>query len=240
MDYACNMKPSPNSDRAPIDVDRDYFLFLADLRGSRSLKRAAAAEVLAVLSDTDLLVRDYPGEFAVEPQLGRGDEISALFYGPSQIHDFSRRLRTALRPWVQFRFVVERGRVTFPSDTMSQLGGQVFAYANERLEELKSQRRYCSIHIGGYPGDDEVLTHLAELENRLVESMTDYQRDIYEVWRSDSEDDMTLARVATQLGKSISSVHRAREAGGVLPAWRAAEALDRKLYALTETEQKHA
>jgi len=226
-----------------LDIDREYFLFLCDLRDSRSLSGADARKVFKKLSELKSwgasLAQGYSNELALPPSFQRGDEVSALFFTPRRVHEFARWLRRELYPECSFRFVVVKGKVTFPSDKMSQLGGPSFARANEELESLKSESRYCSMQLSHIPGENEVLSCLGELENRIVESMTEYQRAIFEQyswWLDDSASEITLKRVAQELGKSISSVHRAREAGGVLPAMRASDAIDRRLYMLANGE----
>lgn len=220
MDFDCRMQR-----------DRDYFLFLADLKGSTKLTGSAASAVLAAAEGA---IHALNAELDPPPLRGLsinyGDEIAGLFDAPNGLYDIVAALRRSLRGLTAFRFVVAEGRIGVAHDDITRVGGPVFKEANDALEQIKRRGRFCR-WIGRDAIEAETLQALVSTSDVLLRAMTDYQHQVYLL----SAEGLAQREIASRLGKYAQSVSDAVKRGAVEDVLEAERAIRRRLAARSGT-----
>jgi DNA-binding CsgD family transcriptional regulator len=192
-----------------LDLDRKYVLLLADVTASSRLKPASREEIFAHLRKTNgMLNRKFRDHLVIKLSISYGDEIAALFSQCKYAYPVIDRLREAASPETTLRFVVVKDRIGIDSEDIRQLGGPVFGEANRRMNLIKTKNRFCSWALGNEPLD-EILDSLTEMSNLLIESMTAYQRQVWQLLKSGH----SQKQIAEKLGKFPQSVSEALSRG---------------------------
>ena len=203
-----------------MDIERDYFLFLADVKGSSSLSGGKAT---ALRRKLEAALEALNGEIEPKPlrgfSLNYGDEIAALFSSPEPLFEAARLLRERLRPF-RFRFAVAQGRVGAATKDITQMGGAAFKLASEALDAAKKQDRFCRWRLKD-SAENRVLNALVEMSDAIVLGMTDYQHQVYQALRHGEPQ----VDIAARLGKAPQSVSKAARSGGARLAIEAEEAI---------------
>ncbi|MEL6258171.1 MAG: hypothetical protein AAFQ67_03830 [Pseudomonadota bacterium] len=185
-----------------MDNRTEYFLLLADLGRSTSLKPKAAEAVMSALRDelasansllSDVLVSDLV--------INYGDEFAGLFRRAAPLYDLVSRLRHALRELATFRFVVARGRVGDASGALREMGGPVFKRANDALRSLKTSDRF-SAWMTGSSLRDQTLDALTNIAHAVIMDMTRHQYASFHLLSQD----LLQIDIADRLGKTPQSV----------------------------------
>lgn len=207
-----------------------YYLLLIDLRGSANLSSETASAVLAAAEDAlERLNQQYEAEVKVTLSLSYGDEIAGIFVSAGPIYDVVAQLRTILRPYAAFRFVVTKGRMGACSADIRKIGGPLFKTANNALQALKRQGRHCHWHFDDRL-ESRTLTSLCELVEAGLEGMTGYQHDVY----SGLKAGLTQKQVAASLKKYPQSVSDAVRRGHIERVLEAEQVIEARLSALDQ------
>ncbi len=193
-----------------MDVTRDYYLLLIDVRGSTKLAPPDLArrtmnrleKTLARLND------EMKRDLVIGLSLSYGDEVAALLRRAAHLFDVVAAVRDTLHPDATIRFVAVRGKIGVASDDIRQVGGPVFKQTDDAMVRLKKQRGFCSWLLKDRALDD-TLNSLTGMSNALVEEMTDYQRRVY----ASLGRGMSGKLVAKRLGKYPQSVSDAGKRG---------------------------
>lgn len=192
-----------------MDLTRNYFLLLVDLRESTKLAPTLATPLLTMLDERLVHLN---AELEPAPVLGLslsyGDEVAGLFDGPRSLYEVVDEIRDWLWPHVKLRFVAARGTIGRASSDIRQVGGEVFRRANDAILQLKKRRRF-SAWLMGDPALDAALDSLTEMSNALLEDMTDYQREVYRLLAAG----LSQKQIAARLGKHKQSVSDALSRG---------------------------
>ncbi len=192
-----------------MNLRRSYYLLLGDVQRSTS---RSSSERRTLFRKLDGAIERLNGNLDPEPVLGLtrsyGDEVAGLFEEPRRIYDVISELRDAIHPHSTLRFVVARGRVGVASDDITQVGGPVFKRANHLMDRVRKERRFCRWEVGK-PAIDAALTSLSDQSNASIESMTPYQRRIFQLLR----EEMLQVDIAKKLRKHQQSVSEATKRG---------------------------
>jgi hypothetical protein len=192
-----------------MEASEDHYLLLVDLKGSTRLAPPAAERLLGRLEE---LLAELSRRLDPAPLLGLtisyGDEVAGLFDTPVHLYKVAEQIRDWLHPEAGIRFVAVRGAIGRPSDDIRQVGGEVFKRADHAIRAIKKGRRFCRWLIGS-PSVNSALDSLTEMSNAVLESMTDYQREVYGLLATG----LTQTEAATRLGKYPQSVSDAVKRG---------------------------
>lgn len=97
--------------RNSLQISKNYFLILIDIKKSTTLSPATRKKVFEEL---DLLLRKLNRKLNPKPVLrlsvSYGDEIAGLFETPKQFYEIVTQLREGLFPKARFRFVAAHGK----------------------------------------------------------------------------------------------------------------------------------
>lgn len=185
-----------------MDQKETYFLLLCDVRKSSKRSVREGTALLNALEDVvQATKKQFPAEFALGPELNYGDEISALFSSPNALYDVMAFLRQKLKPIAGLRCVCIHGQIGAQADTMNRISGPIFKQANEAISTLKKSGWFSAWKIGD-DQTNQTLSALANLIDARIQSMTDYQFEVYQLMASG----LSQSEVAAQLGKYQQSV----------------------------------
>lgn len=207
-----------------MDPNQKYYLFLCDLKASTQQSPGQAAVTMdAVETAIDTLNRGLKPRAVRKLQVSYGDEVAGLFRDPHQLYDVVSVLRDALYP-VRFRWVVSYGTIGTADRDIRKIGGPIFKSANDAMQDLKRQGRYCKWLI-----DDALaaatLEALADMSHVLVEAMTGYQYEVYQLVKSG----LNQKQIAEHLGKFAQSVSDAVKRGHIEQVLDAEDVIRRQL-----------
>jgi hypothetical protein len=186
-----------------------HYLLLIDLKRSTRLAPEAASRLFGRLEER---LGDLNRQLEPRPVLGLtisyGDEVAGLFDSPVRLYDIVDQIREMLHLEVGIRFVAARGSIGRFSQDIRQVGGEVFKRADGAMRAIKKQRRFSKWLIGG-PTGNTALDALTEISNAVLEDMTAYQRDVYQLLAGG----LSQAEIAVQMGKHRQSVSDAVKRG---------------------------
>jgi hypothetical protein len=201
-----------------MDLDTDYYLLLIDIIDST--KQLQAADFNNKLDLLEKLLTEinkkYKKNIVLPVNISYGDEIAGLFSAPENIYDVVIKIRRALQPHTNIRFVVVKGKVARISTDIRKIGGMIFKKASEAVELLKKNDRFCSWH---FENDltNRTLDSLCEISNVIVQDMSEYQLNVFDLLRKG----LMQKQIAVELKKhtqSISDVIQRSKANHVLEA----------------------
>lgn len=206
-------------------TNKKYFLLLIDIKKSTSLSAANRKKVFA---EIDLILRKLNRRLTPEPVLklsvSYGDEIAGLFETPKQFYEIAAQLREGLFPKAQFRFVATYGKIGVASKDIRTLGGEVFKKADERIKQLKKQDHFCEWVFRNIK-QNEILNSLTEMSNELIERMTPYQREVWQLL----EQGLAQKEISKRLKKYPQSISDAVKRGGADQVVRAGQIINKIL-----------
>lgn len=189
-----------------MDNRTDYYLLLADLKGSSGLSSADGNSVMErLLPELEWQNQQAGGELAYPLEVNYGDEFAALFSTPRKINQVISDIRDMLRPVAEFRFVVARGRIGYAGGSIREMGGPVFESAARKLNRLKKARQYSDWQISD-PATDLALTAMSNAAASLVREMTDYQHAVFLLQKAG----LSGKEIAEKLSKNPRSVSSAK------------------------------
>lgn len=213
--------------------DNAYYLLLCDIRRSsrRSVNEGTelVRQINAALTETKEM---FSSVLKMGPELNYGDEISALVSSPERLYEIMAHLRIALRPYAGLRFACVYGQIGAKAHTLRQVGGPVFKKASQTMAELKKTGWFAFWQISD-PETDQVLNSLSNLIDAHIQSMSDYQFDIY----TSLADGLSQTEVAEKLDKYQQSVSAAVSRAHIDLILQAEETLHQLLGGLLKTDQ---
>ncbi len=211
--------------RNSLQISKNYFLILIDIKKSTTLSPATRKKVFEEL---DLLLRKLNRKLNPKPVLrlsvSYGDEIAGLFETPKQFYEIVTQLREGLFPKARFRFVAAHGKIGVASKDIRKLGGEVFKKADERIKQLKRQDLFCE-WVFKNAKENEILNSLSEMSNEIVERMTPYQREVWQLL----EQGLTQKEISNRLKKYPQSISYAVKRGGADQVIRAGQVISKIL-----------
>lgn len=192
-----------------LNTSRLYFLLLIDIKKSTKLAEASRKTIFRQLTEKlqELNQRLQPKPL-LNLKISYGDEVAGLFEHPAHFHRIVCELREALFPEATFRFVAVKGRIGVPAPDIREIGGEVFKTADEQMKRLKKRDGFCSWQIKDETGNG-TLTALSEMSNTLLERMTRYQREVYQLLAQG----LSQKDIADKLQKYPQSVSNAVKQG---------------------------
>lgn len=185
-----------------IEVGKDYFLLLFDMKNSTKLSAVKAKDKFEKLEDAIQHFNDQlQSQIALPMSINYGDEIAGLFYSPKSFYLVADQFRQILFPETTIRFVAIKGQVAVVSDDIRQIGGTIFKKANEEMVRLKKEDKFSWWGIDSAP-INESLTALSELSNAVINDMSEYQREVYSLLKQG----FNQKEIAQKLDKYAQSV----------------------------------
>ena len=208
-----------------LKITKKYFLLLIDIKKSTSL---VPTDRKKVFEELDLLLKKLNRKLNPKPVLklsvSYGDEIAGLFETPKQFYEIVTHIREGLFPKAQFRFVAAHGRIGVASKDIRKLGGEVFKKADERIKQLKRRDLFCE-WVFKNAKENEILNSLSEMSNEIVERMTPYQREVWQLL----EQGLTQKEISKRLEKYPQSISYAVKRGGADQVIRAGQVISKIL-----------
>lgn len=196
---------------AKLQTNKHYYLLLIDIKQSTSQsprKRQKIFDQLeSIIKELNKKVDPKP---AFKLTISYGDEVAGLFETPVRLYNIISQIREALFPLAKFRFVVAYGKIGVAADDIRKVGGEVFKIADEHIERLKKQNRFCRWLLKD-EYHSSVLTALTEMSNALIERMTPYQRQVWQMLESG----LNQNEIAVRLKKYPQSISNAVKKGRV-------------------------
>lgn len=192
-----------------MDLEKEYFLLLIDLKRSTELPNKELNEKMKELESVLNTFNNEQKETLVLPlSISYGDEVAGLFSQLAGIYQIITELREILHPITGIRFVVAKGKIGRRSEDIRQVGGKIFKTASRAMQNLKAENGYCS-WVTGEEVRDQTLASICELSNALVEKMSNYQRKVYNQLKQGK----SQKEVAEKLGKYTQSIWSAIQSG---------------------------
>lgn len=192
-----------------MDNRRDYYLLLADIKGSSDLTAQANTALMARLIPALEAQNDaHSADLAYPLEINYGDEFAGLFSNPRAIYQIVTTIRAALRGLASFRFVVAHGRIGFAGQTIREMGGPVFDTAASALSDLKKKKSFAR-WIMGQNTTRLSLDALTNGAHSLLQDMTDYQYDVFRLQSAG----LKGVEIAKALSKDPRSVSNAKKTG---------------------------
>jgi len=192
-----------------LQNNRNYYLLLVDIKKSTTRAPKLRQKILEKLeSEIKQINQKLEPRPAFQLTISYGDEIAGLFDTPSRLYHIISQLREALFPHVKFRSVVTYGKIGVAADDIRKVGGQVFKDADEHIIRLKKQDRFCIWSLKDAL-QSAVLTSLTEMSNAIIERMSPYQRQVWQLLESG----LTQKAIAEKLDKYPQSVSNAVKQG---------------------------
>jgi transcriptional regulator len=185
-----------------IEIEKDYYLLLLDMKNSTKLPAEKAKEKFDQLDNSISYFNDQlRDELALPMSINYGDEIAGLFHSPQSFYQIASQFRQILFPDTTIRFVSIKGRVAVASDDIRQIGGSIFKKANEEMLRLKKEDKFSWFGIDTEPVNSS-LTALSELSNAVINDMSEYQREVYNLLKMG----LNQKEIAQKLDKYAQSV----------------------------------
>ncbi|MFQ5604590.1 MAG: SatD family protein [bacterium] len=192
-----------------LELSKNYYLLLIDIKRSTKIFTSTRQKVFemldAKLKELNEKLTPVP---AIKLSISYGDEIAGLFDSAGQIYEIVHELREAIHTNAQFRFVVSYGKTGAVSNDIRRIGGEIFKQADNLIKRLKKQDGFCIWSLGDLQQSD-VLNSLTEMSNALLEHMTPYQRQVWNLL----EHGMTQKQISEKLHKYPQSVSHALKRG---------------------------
>ncbi|MEI6900047.1 MAG: SatD family protein [Bacteroidota bacterium] len=185
-----------------MDLNTNYYLLLIDIINSTQLSDQDFNGKMDLLGTSLIDINNQlENDLVIPLSVNYGDEIAGLFFSPENIFMVVMEIRKVLFPLTTIRFVVVKGFISRISSDIRQIGGIIFKKANQEIDLLKKNNYFCSWQCGNSL-TDKTLESLCEISNVLLQDMSEYQRNVYELLRHEC----TQKQIAEKLGKYTQSV----------------------------------
>jgi predicted DNA-binding ArsR family transcriptional regulator len=166
-----------------MDTNTNYYLLLIDIISSTQLANEEFNNKMNVLTnylkDTN---KRFKSDLVLPISISYGDEIAGLFNKPKNIYNVVVEIRQIFFPLTSIRFVVVRGLIAKNSSDIRQIGGMIFKTANQTIDILKKNNHFCSWKLENLL-TNKTLESLCEISNVLLREMSEYQRNVFELFR---------------------------------------------------------
>ena len=193
-----------------LQINKSYYLLLVDIKKSTRHSPKIRQKIFEKLEVTIKEINQKPQHRpAFKLTISYGDEIAGLFDTPIRLYDIVSELREALYPDAHFRCVVASGKIGVAADDIRKVGGQVFKDADEYIERLKKQDRFCYWALED-SHQSAILNSLTEMSNNILERMSPYQRQNWQLLESG----LSQKEISERLDKYPQSVSNALKQGG--------------------------
>ena len=188
-----------------VNIKNSYFLLLIDVKDSTALScRAINAKMKLLESTLKKLNKEYSSQIAIPMSISYGDEIAGLFNSPKYFYQIVMVISKLFIPLTGIRFAVVKGKISMESEDIRKIGGPIFKKASNAIKNLKETNRNAAWQLDNTL-QDKVLESLCEMSNVLINEMSDYQREIFELLN----EGFTQKEIAVKLGKYTQSVWEA-------------------------------
>lgn len=185
-----------------MDLKTDYFLLLIDIKDSTFVPVEEMNTKFSQLEDAlKILNFELKGDLILPMNISYGDEISGLFNSPESFYDIIALIRKTLYPLTTIRFAAVKGKIGRISSDIRKIGGKIFKDASKSIDYLKKNHHFCSWQISD-DTTDKTLAILCEISNLMIESMSEYQRKVFELLH----DGLSQKEISEKLGKHKQSV----------------------------------
>lgn len=192
-----------------MDNKTDYYLLLADIKGSSALSAKKNTSLMEqLLPQLERQNQRLMSELIYPLEVNYGDEFAGLFATPRALYQVVADVRDALRGIATFRFVTARGRIGYAGASVREMGGPVFETASHALTQLKKQRQFSDWQISD-PATNLALTALTNSAAALIDEMTPYQHIVYMFQKAG----LKGTEIAEKLSKNPRSVSNAKKTG---------------------------
>jgi hypothetical protein len=192
-----------------MDNRTDYYLILADIKGSTHLSpKKSAALMEQLLVQLDRQNQKHSSDIIYPLEVNYGDEFAGLFSKPRAFYQIISDIRDALRGTAEFRFVTAHGRIGYAGGTIREMGGPVFETASRSLSQLKKKRQFSEWQISD-DATNLALTAMTNAAATLIDDMTPYQHIVYMFEKAG----LKGTEIAKKLGKNPRSVSNAKKTG---------------------------
>jgi len=194
-----------------IDLTKQYFLLLFDVKNSSGLKNEEFNKRMKLIRqklDESNAVNSK--QIVIPMSISYGDEIAGLYTSPENFFTLYSGIRKIFYPITAVRMVVVKGYIAVDSYDIRQIGGFVFKTANEAMNILKKEKSFFAWQTG-QPVFDKSLDSLCEISNVMLNDLSTYQRDIYEL----INEGFNQKQIAERLGKYSQSVWNAIKRGKI-------------------------
>jgi len=208
-----------------MNAGNEYYLLLFDIKNSTKLKASLAREKFDRLENAIIeLNSTYSEEMSLKMSINYGDEIAGLFYTPKSFYLIADKFREIMYPETSLRFVAIKGKIAVISNDIRQIGGTIFKQANTEMVRLKKENIFSWWGIDKKP-TDHALTALSELSNAVINDMSSYQREVYQLLKLG----LNQKEIAKKLDKYAQSVWDAIQRSKATNVLLAEEAISRLL-----------
>lgn len=194
-----------------IDLTKQYFLLLFDVKNSSGLKNEEFNKRMKLIRqklDESNAVNSK--QIVIPMSISYGDEIAGLYTSPENFFTLYSGIRKIFYPITAVRMVVVKGYIAVDSYDIRQIGGFVFKTANEAMNILKQEKSFFAWQTG-QPVFDKSLDSLCEISNVMLNDLSTYQRDIYEL----INEGFNQKQIAERLGKYSQSIWNAIKRGKI-------------------------
>ena len=185
-----------------MDLNTKYYLLLIDIINSTRISVKDFNHKMNILENNLPEINNkLKNDLVIPLSISYGDEIAGLFNTPANIYNVVMQIRKIFHPLTTIRFVLVKGLIARNSSDIRQVGGIIFKKANKTIEDLKKKDRYCSWQTENFL-IDRTLESLCEISNVVLNDMSDYQRDVFELFR----EGLTQKQISIKLGKYTQSI----------------------------------
>lgn len=192
-----------------MDNRTDYYLILADMKGSSALPASKAGAVMMQLLPQLARQNQRLSDDIIYPlEVNYGDEFAGLFRSPGAFYQIVSDIRDALRGIADFRFVTAHGRIGYAGGSIREMGGPVFETASQALVRLKKKKQFSDWQISD-PATNMSLSAMTNAAADLIDDMTPYQHIVYMFQKAGLKGN----EIAEKLSKDPRSVSNAKKAG---------------------------
>lgn len=217
-----------------MDNRTDYYLILADIKGSTDLTpEKSAAFMRQLLGQLDRQNQKHRSDIIYPLEVNYGDEFAGFFSNPRAFYQIISDIRDALRGTAEFRFVTAHGRIGYAGGTVREMGGPVFETASRSLSQLKKKRQFSAWQISD-DATNLALTAMTNAAATLIDDMTPYQHIVYMFEKAG----LKGTEIAEKLGKNPRSVSNAKKTGHSKTVIQIEHAMD-AILALVGPETQH-
>lgn len=192
-----------------MDADSEYFLLLADIKGSAGMlasdSESLMSQLLPQLARQNQRLR---ADLIYPLEVNYGDEFGGLFSSPRAFYQIVSDVRDALRGTAEFRFVTAYGRIGYAGGSLREMGGPVFETASRALTRLKKKKQFSDWQISD-PATNQALTAMTNAAAALIDEMTPYQHIVYMFQKAG----LKGTEIAEKLSKDPRSISNAKKTG---------------------------
>jgi hypothetical protein len=185
-----------------MDSNTNYYLLLIDIINSTKISNKEFNHKMDLLENQLVDINNnLKNDLVIPLSISYGDEIAGLFYTPENIFNVVIEIRKIFHPLTPVRFVVVKGLIARVSQDIRQVGGIIFKKANQTIDVLKKNNRFCSWQFEDFI-IDKTLESLCEISNVVLLDMSEYQRNVFELLQGG----LSQKQISVKLGKYSQSI----------------------------------